>query len=104
MSLRLTPGVIVASYDDHWIYYPVCRFDPKKARLKLDKENRQVWVGPATKVKVEYDKGQSDIVNGGNIKLHSRADLERGYEWDPKMDKENPMPRLKIWKMPPAVA
>ena len=86
-SCASTINYRVASHDDFWIYTPVLHFEPKRAKIKLDKEKRQVHIGPTTKFKIEPNG--SDQINGGAIKLHVRADLERGFEWDPKMDKDN---------------
>jgi len=90
----------VSSYDDYWIYYPIIRWKPEKTKIKIDPETRTISVHNANKYKVEYHLGGSDLMNGGRIKLHIRADLDRGFEWDPVMTKAQPMPRLKIFKKP----
>ena len=89
-SCASTINYRVASHDDFWIYTPVLHFEPKRAKIKLDKENRSVHIGPTSKYKIEVNG--SDQINGGAIKLHVRADLERGFEWEPKMDKDNVPP------------
>merc|ERR1719198_2526960 len=72
-SCASTINYRVASHDEFWIYYPVCRFDPKRARIKIDKERRTVSIVPTKKVSVDIGKSESDIYNGGYIHLHVRA-------------------------------
>ena len=88
----------VSSREDHWVFTPVCWFKPTEAVIKVNKEKREVSIKPRRPNK---DPAHQHV-NGGVIKLSSRADMDHDplYIWKPHTSKDQVMPELTIWKKP----